>query len=169
MTLISIDVESDGPCPGIYNLISIGAVSVEDLKNRFYCEVAPITYNYNPEALAISKLTRNQHLEFPDPEQEIKKFYEWLKSFNQPVMISDNPAFDWQFVNYYLHKFCGENPLGFSARRIGDIYCGVVRDLRANYKWKRFRKTKHSHNALDDAVGNAEAFIEICKREWLNK
>lgn len=77
-------------------------------------------------------------------------------------MVSDNPAFDWQFVNYYLHRYAGRNPMGWSARRIGDLYCGLHRDVRAS--WKHLRKTRHDHNPLNDARGNAEALIAILEQ-----
>ncbi len=57
--------------------------------------------------------------------------------------------------------YLGRNIFGFSARRIGDLYCGVVKDSRA--KWKHLRKTTHTHNPVDDAKGNAEALLEIEK------
>lgn len=31
--------------------------------------------------------------------------------------------------------------------------------------FKEFRVTKHTHNALDDAIGNAEALLTISKNE----
>ena len=42
--------------------------------------------------------------------------------------LADNFAFDWQFINYYFHRFLGRNPFGFSGRRIGDLYAGLVKD-----------------------------------------
>lgn len=162
MRFVSVDVEADGACPGIYNLISIGAKVVGEDKS-FYAEMSPLTDNFDPKALLVCGFTREEQMTLPSPERAIKNFYSWVKGLGRVTLISDNPAFDWQFVNYYLIKFCGDNPFGFSARRIGDIYCGLKRDLSANREWKRLRKTKHSHNALDDAKGNAEAFEEILK------
>jgi hypothetical protein len=63
-------------------------------------------------------------------------------------------------MNYYFHKYTGNNPMGFSARRIGDLYCGLVKDAGANRDWKqKYRITKHTHNPVDDAKGNAEAIL----------
>jgi hypothetical protein len=77
------------------------------------------------------------------------------------VFWSDNPAFDWQFINYYLIDYVGVNPFGYSARRIGDLYSGRLGRLSAHTEWKRMRQTKHSHNPVDDARGNAEALASI--------
>jgi hypothetical protein len=53
----------------------------------------------------------------------------------------------------------GRNPFGWSSRRIGDIYCGFKNDMYAN--WKYLRDTKHTHNPVDDAKGNAEAILKM--------
>ena len=78
------------------------------------------------------------------------------------TFISDNNGFDWQFINYYFHQCCGENPFGFSSRRITDLYAGFKKSTRVPAKeWKQLRKTKHTHNPLDDARGNAEALLQM--------
>ena len=66
--------------------------------------------------------------------------------------------------NAKFHKYCNRNPLGWSARRIGDLYCGLVKDAGKNHEWKKkYRKTKHDHNPVNDAKGNAEALIAMQK------
>lgn len=162
MSFIVVDVEADGPYPGDYSMVSFGAVVVEPtLTKTFYGEVKPISELWKPDALAISGVKREDHEKFPIPEETMSKFVEWIKSVSKghPVFISDNPCFDWQFINYYLHKYAGNNPFGFSGRRIGDMYCGLVNDAYA--KWKHLRKTKHTHHPVDDAKGNAEALLHM--------
>ncbi len=60
-------------------------------------------------------------------------------------------------INYYFHRFLGRNPFGFSGRRIGDLYAGLVKDASKATEWKKYRVTAHTHNPVDDAKGNAEA------------
>jgi len=91
-------------------------------------------------------------------------FAQWLSRYSKgrPVFFSDNPAFDWQWINWYFHMYIGKNPFGFSARRIGDLYCGMKMDVGLNSEWKRlFRKTKHDHNPVNDAKGNAEGLLAM--------
>jgi DNA polymerase III epsilon subunit-like protein len=165
VSYIVVDVESDGPCPGLYSMVSFGAVVVSPaLNDTFYGQTRPISDKWMPEALAISGITREQHAAYPHPFETMKAFREWLRyaSKGKPTFISDNPAFDWQFINYYFHLYLSENPFGFSARRIGDLYCGMVKDAGQNKEWKRrFRITKHTHHPVDDAKGNAEALLEM--------
>lgn len=162
MSLYIVDVESDGPAPGLYSMVCFGAVKLSDeLDETFYGQTRPITDAFVPEALAISGFSRADHEGFDDPEPVMKAFAEWVTSTSngRPVFISDNPAFDWQFINYYLHRFVGSNPFGFSARRIGDLYCGM--QMNAYAGWKHLRKTTHDHHPVNDAKGNAEALLEM--------
>ena len=163
MSLFSGDVESDAQSPAVGSMVSFGLVKVSDPKVTFYGKVRPICSTWEPEALAVSGFSREEHEEFDDPKEVMEKMVKWLEENNEngrPQFISDNPAFDWQFINYYCWKYLNYNPFGHSARRIGDLYCGLVKDGRKNYEWKKkYRKTKHTHNPVDDSTGNAEALI----------
>ena len=162
MSLFSVDVESDAQSPAVGSMVSFGAVKVSDPTVTFYGKVKPISLDFSPEALAISGFSREEHEGFDDPMEVMQAFNVWLgeNSDGRPIFISDNPAFDWQWINFYFHRYIGDNPFGFSARRIGDLYCGLVKDARKNRDWKGlYRKTKHSHNPVDDAKGNAEAIV----------
>jgi len=158
MSLVVVDVESDGPVPGKYSMVCLGAVVVEpSLSRTFYGRTRPISELWLPEALAVSGFRREDHLGFDDPREVMARFAAWLKesSRGRPVFCSDNLAYDWQFVNWYFHQYLGENPFGWSGRRIGDLYCGMVKDGYAT--WKHLRKTPHDHDPVIDAKGNAEA------------
>jgi hypothetical protein len=99
--------------------------------------------------------------------ETFEAFKLWLKQVapDGPIFISDNPAYDWQWINYYFWKYLGANPFGHSARRIGDFYAGLVGDFHAISRWKKLRVTKHDHNPVHDALGNAEAFRRIMNGE----
>lgn len=162
MSLIVVDVESDGPIPPEYSMVCFGAVVVDESLNKtFYGRTKPISIKYQDDALKISGFSREQHETFDDPYKVMMNFAYWLKtnSVGRPVFISDNPCYDWQWINYYFHYFIGENPFGYSGRRIGDLYCGLVKDTRA--KWKHLRKTIHDHNPVNDAKGNAEVILQM--------
>ncbi len=165
MSLIVVDVESDGPIPGKYSMVCFGAVVVEPtLSKTFMGKTKPISELWNPEALAISGFSREDHNTFADPKEVMESFANWIKFYSKgsPVFISDNPAYDWQFINYYFHYYLGKNPFGYSARRIGDLYCGMVKDAYA--KWKFLRGDfPHNHDPVSDARGNANALLELKK------
>lgn len=167
MPLIVVDCEADGPIPHRFSLVSFGAVVLEpSLDRTFYGRCAPISEQWIPEALAVSGISREEHEKYPDSAKTMEKFAAWLSTIKggRPVFISDNPAFDWQWINYYFHEFHGANPFGFSARRIGDFAAGLERDWYAASKWKSLRQTPHTHNPVDDALGNAEALLTLMER-----
>tara|TARA_R110000822_G_scaffold3924_3_gene16687 strand:+ start:1075 stop:1614 length:540 start_codon:yes stop_codon:yes gene_type:complete len=166
MSYFFVDVEADGPCPGLYSMVSFGAVKYTHddltLNTTFYGKTRPLTTNYNLEALKISCPDRKTHESYDQPAVVMGEFNKWVSDNNtgsRPIFMSDNPAFDWQWINYYFHITIGSTPFGYSARRIGDVYCGAMGNMRA--KWKHLRQTPHDHNPVNDAKGNAEAFRVI--------
>ena len=163
---VMVDVESDGPVPGLYSMVSMGAVIVErNLDRTFYAQMSPISSTYQEEALKVSGFTREQTLGFEIASFAMIKFDNWIRENNLAkncIFISDNNGFDWGFVNYYCWKYLGYNPFGFSSRNLNDLYKGLNKDMFASFKF--LRTTKHTHNALDDAMGNAGALIKICDK-----
>lgn len=157
-----IDIESDGPIPGDYSMVSFGAVVVKpELNTSFYGQLKPISDKWIPEALAVSGHSREDTLQFEAPKTVMANFHAWLKenSKGKPLFFSDNNGFDWQFINWYFHHFLGENPFGHSSTNLGSLYKGLQKDMFVNFK--HLRKTKHTHHPVDDAIGNAEALLAM--------
>jgi len=159
---VMVDIESDGPIPGDYSMICFGAIIVEpELKRTFYGKLRPISEEFIPDALAVSGFTREECLSFDDPKLVMRRFHDWLTTSCQgrKLFVSDNNGFDWQFINWYFHHFLGENPFGFSSTNLGSLYKGLQQDMFVNFK--HLRRTKHTHNPVDDARGNAEALLHM--------
>jgi len=161
MSWFVVDVESDGPFLGEHSMVCFGAVKIDpDLKTTFYDKVKPISEKFQPETLAISGFTREQHLTFDEIRPVMTSFRSWVLGNNKsgrPVLFSDNVAYDHAWINYYFNLADLENPFGYSGRRIGDIISGLEHDLY--FRWKKYRTTMHTHNPVDDAKGNAEALL----------
>ena len=162
MSYIMVDVEADGPIPGDYSMVCFGAVLVQEpLTNTFYGRLKPISEEWHPQALAVSGFSREETLAFDDPKTVMEDFALWVKkkSKGRPIFISDNNGFDWQFINWYFWHFTGGNPFGHSSVNLGSLYKGTVNDMSQNFK--HLRKTRHTHNPVDDAMGNAEALLQM--------
>lgn len=165
---VSVDVETAGPIPGEYSLLSIGACLVDDDNEAFECEIQPINGNFVPEALAVTGLSL-EHLKqigLP-PTKAMRQFADWSKSRirggGSLVFVGFNAAFDWSFVNYYFYKYLGENPFGFAALDIKSLYMGVTggdwADTRSSKMNSALKpRLAGSHNALEDARYQAELF-----------
>ena len=171
---ISIDVETAGPVPGEYSMLSIGACAVADSSATFACEFKPINDRFVPEALKVSGLSLDRlQREGTEPEAAMRRFGAWIDEVAgdaTPVFVGFNAPFDWSFVNYYFHKFTGENPFGFTALDIKALWMGVSgctwADTRSSRIAEEINPQLHGdHDALHDALYQAELFRLIRSRE----
>jgi hypothetical protein len=148
------------------DIISLGAVVIEPSLDRTFRspDMRPIFDEYSQDAYASIGYDRDKHLNAAASlEEGFAQFHNWLASLGDErhTLVSDNPAFDWQWINFGFHYTLGKNPLGFSARRIGDMWAGMRNRENDARSWKKYRKTRHTHDPLDDALGNAEAYLKI--------
>lgn len=161
---VVVDIEADGPAPGIYSMVSFGAIIVEPgLTRTFYGQLKPISDKWIPDALAVSGHSREETLKFRDGYDVMLEFDFWLKDNidGRPILWSDNNGFDAAFINYYFHKYLERNPFGWSSANIGSFYKGIKNDLYA--RPNKLRDTVHTHHPVDDARGNAEALLKMLK------
>jgi hypothetical protein len=160
--LIFVDCEATGPCPcpeRDWVLTEFGAVDYVTHKtfHGILRESRP-----SPSNPAIAELTG---VEF-DVVAVFKSFERWLDDLGsgRPIFVSDNPAFDFQWINHEFWHTLNRNPFGHSGRRISDFYAGTKGDFFQTQTWKEWRKTPHDHNPVHDAMGNVEAFETILER-----
>ena len=167
---ISVDIEAAGPIPGEYSMLSLGACLVGAPSISFYAELRPISERFIPEALAVGGLSlEHLALEGRDPDEAIAAFRRWIlntAATRKPVFVGFNASFDWQFVNWYFHKYLGENPFGIGALDIKAYYMGLIGcgwgETSSSRLQPRFQPTRAlTHNALDDATSQAEIFEKL--------
>src|SRR5882724_9615951 len=120
MSLIFVDCEAYGGCPRTGQLTEFGAV---EYKSR--ASFHGVVVHSRPSA---ANPAVPEPIEAVDLNRERKVFQDfatWLSKFEgRPVMVSDNPAFDYQWINDGFWRHLGHNPFGHSARRISDFYAG---------------------------------------------
>lgn len=169
----ALDVEADGPCPGLFSMVSFAVVPVDEPEAAFYSTMAPISERWIPEALAVSGFSREECLAFEPALTVMGRFRQWAHDLIsadgdlclvRPVLISDNPGFDAGFLTYYCEWAGFANPFGHSCRRLGDLCAGMQGRLNGTRDWKRWTRTPHTHNALDDAKGIAEGWAAVLER-----
>lgn len=164
----ALDVEADGPCPGLYSMVSFAVVPVEAPDDSFYSTLAPLGSRWQPEALAVSGFTREQQLGFDDAGTVMTRFQVWatrqLEGPDRAQLVSDNPGFDLGFLTHACEWAGFANPFGHSCRRIGDLCAGFRRNVRGTRDWKRWTRTPHTHCALDDAKAVAEGWLALLER-----
>jgi len=168
---VSVDVETAGPNPSHYSLLSIGACLVADPQRTFYVELRPVNDDATPDALAVSGLSLEQLAEHGLPPAEaMARFEAWLAAEvppdQPPILVAFNAPFDWMFVNDYFHRFLGRNPFGHTALDLKAFYMGLtgadwpettMRYVAARYLGGR----QLTHHALCDAQDQAELFQKM--------
>jgi DNA polymerase III epsilon subunit-like protein len=168
---IVVDVETSGPEPCGYSMLSIGACNITKPQETIYLELKPDSQNFIKEALDVSDLSLEKLADSGLPPSEaMQAFADWVKRINKdnkpPVFTAFNAAFDWMFVNTYFHRYLGYNPFGYKALDIKSCFMGL--------RHTRFDLTSHkalcdyfqicidlSHHALEDAINEAKIFKAI--------
>lgn len=164
---ISVDVETSGPSPDTYSLLSIGAVLVEHTDETFYIELKPDREGFVTEALQVCGLSLERLTsEGVDAGRAMLRFAEWLTRVSngqRPVFVAYNAPFDWMFVSTYFHRYVGTNPFGHSALDMKALYMGLVGtpwgEISHSAIASRFRvREALTHHALADAKDQALLF-----------
>lgn len=168
---VSVDIETAGPNPSQYSLLTIGACTLDDRPRTFYVELQPVNDKMTPEAFAIHHLDlkrlANKGL---SPAKAMKSFEDWLASETpqgkQPVFVSFEAPFEWMFVNDYFHRYLGKNPFGASALDIKAFFMGMsgVKWTQTSMQTLLTRYLNHeeiTHHALRDALDQAEIFAKM--------
>jgi ribonuclease T len=186
-TWISVDTETSGPAPGVASLISIGAAVVGRPDQTFYVELRPVPgMGWSEGAEAVHGLSR-EHLAAHglDPHEAMTGFANWIAALPsvaagaRPIFLEFN-TFDWAFVLDYFWRFYGSCPFGISGFDTKSAYFGLTYPGTSTFgetvksviyaRNGQLSTTPHSHNALDDALGQAElmaAMLEQAKRGTL--
>ena len=84
-----MDVEADGPIPGDFSMVALGAVIIEpSLQKTFYARLHPISEKWMPDSLKICGFSREQTLRFERPQSVLRHFAQWLSVAGGKIFIS---------------------------------------------------------------------------------
>lgn len=170
---IAVDVEADGPIPGLYSMLSLGMAVVGRPDLRFYTEIRPISQEFEPAALAVSGLDRDRLLrEAPAAEDAMAAAAAWihgLRREGRPVFLAGPAVFDGMYVHWYFVRFLGRSPFNASGAGIDlrSYWMGLTGD-----EWVSTRKSvikqklrleglPHTHHAGEDAAELAAVFEAV--------
>lgn len=154
---IFVDVEAVGVSPARGTMTEFGAVHEQSLQT-FH----GVLYEGTPDPENPAKPIVGKQVD--TDENVASRFSTWLHEVGgneRPVFVSDNVAYDWMWIAGMFDRGGFINPFGHSGRRISDFWAGLNHNWGETQSWKRFRKTRHDHNPVNDAMGNVEAFQEI--------
>ena len=182
----SADVETDGPIPGPFSILSFALVYAGSFDGRhfqrpdnyaqtLYKELKPISENFEPEALQINGLDRARLcLEGEPPEKAMTEVSRWVKGIAgtaEPVLVAYPLSFDWSWLYWYFIRFSADgSPFAYS--RCFDIKTALAVKAaipiseagRSRIDPRLRSRHPHTHHAIDDAIAQAEIFANVF--EW---
>lgn len=182
---ISLDIETDGPAPGVNSMLALGAVAIKPEEGGEWSEVGewykkfqtiprswphPDTMRWwesQPEAWKEVMKDREA------PDVAIADFIGWLEGeFGKYKLIAIGwpIAFDFAFVNYYCHAYIGRNPLGFAGLDIRSYINGLMHQVEyygldeaalRQVAGDIDREGLRPHVAVDDAIEQGRLFMSV--------
>lgn len=184
----SADIETDGPIPGPYSMLSFALVYAgafdgttfykpANYSERFYVELQPISEQFQEEALLVNGLDRAALArEGHTPIDAMTSAARWVREVagaSEPVFVAYPLGFDWSWLYWYFVKFSqDESPFGYS--KCFDIKTAIALKLgrtisnagRQKLPYNFQSAFSHTHHALDDAVEQAEIFAKLFTTEF---
>jgi len=190
---LSIDIEADGPVPGLNSMLSFGVAAftltskdprkpidtfeanLEVLSDVAYREWPLNCASENtmkwwatqPEAWEACR--QNQR----DPWEVMPEFVDWCRNLPGKLVVVGYPVtFDFMFLHWYTIVFGGLRdgercPFGFSGLDIKtlaaekmDVPFRMATKRRMPKRWFR-GAPPHTHEALDDAIGQGVLFVNM--------
>jgi hypothetical protein len=173
--IISVDVEADGPCPGINSMLQLGAVFYapdgtelrrlsENLELLDGATPDPATMKWWAEqykkrpGLWASTRTHTKH-----PSEVMELFQDSVRTECKnhklsPLVVTYPGGFDFIYLYYYLVRFCGQSCVGFSCFDMKSAAVPILKlpfrmCTKRNFPNEWFNpKLPHTHSAIDDAL-----------------
>lgn len=179
----SADVETDGPIPGPFSMLSFAIVYAgsfdgdhftrpADYGRFIYKEIKPISREYEEEALRINGLDRDRLcVEGEEPSTAMTETARWIRRVSgdaRPVLIAYPLSFDWTWLYWYFVRFSSDgSPFGYS--QCFDIKTAfavkakipISEAGRSHLPPVLASRHRNTHHALDDAIAQADIFVNL--------
>ena len=167
---LSTDIEADGPIPGPHSMLSFASAAL-----RASGEIVA-TYSANLELLpgatadpktaefwsknaaAYQETRRGTRA----AEVVMPEYVAWVEGLpGKPVLVAYPVTFDFMFVYWYMIRFAGRSPFSHSGLDIKTFAMAMLgrpyrECTKKNMPRDWFPPGKHTHVALDDAIGSDE-------------
>ena len=182
----SADVETDGPIPGPFSMLSFALVYAgaydgshfkkpANFSQHFYAEIKPISNDFDQEALRVNGIDRDRLIrEGESPDVVMRRASQWIQQVagtGKPVLVAYPLSFDWSWLYWYFIRFSSQSPFNYS--RCFDIktafaikaHLPIADAGRSRLKSTLRPPRSHTHHALDDAIEQAEIFANVFQWE----
>lgn len=184
---VSVDIEANGPIPGPYSMLSLGAAAFSISKTTYEAKLID-TFSVNLQLLEGAKVNQETEkwwnssdknkaayaatrIDTKGPNLAMHEFVEWVNKLAaetnvKPVFVAYPAGYDWIWTYWYMINFGCESPFSFSALDIKtasmwSMKCGYRSATKRNMPKHWFSKSKHTHVAIDDAIEQGELFCNM--------
>lgn len=181
---ISIDIEADGPAPGLNNMLSFGAAAFDLYSAEPRTPLGTFQANLEllpgvtPSAATMSFWARNPEAwaacrtDPQDPKVVMPQFLKWCEGYGKPTLIGYPVTFDFGFISWYTHAFGGlvdgVDPCfgfqGLDIKTLAAFKLGIPfrQATKRNMPKSWFEGTpKHNHIAITDAIEQGILFVNM--------
>ena len=173
----SVDLETNGPIPGDFSMLSLGAAAFTptgtllstfsaNLKLLSGARECPDTMKFWSENQEAYNLTRQ---DMRDPKLALEQFVNWVNGHSgKPVCVCYPAGFDFTWLYYYMVHFGLKSPFSFSALDIKTFAMAVMKteyrqSTKKNMPKHWFPDDPHTHIAVDDAIEQGKLFCNMLK------
>jgi hypothetical protein len=179
----SADVETDGPIPGPYSMLSFALVYAGsfdgsayekpvDWRTRFRAELRPISEEFQPDALAVNRIDRERlKAQGEDPVSVMTRATDWVRQVaggRRPILVAYPLSFDWTWLYWYFVRFSSVgspfNHSGCYDLKTAYAVKGhrpIARSGRDQLLLELRSAREHTHDPIDDAIEQAEIFAKL--------
>jgi hypothetical protein len=174
---VSTDIETDGPIPGPYSMLSIGSAAYsadKELLDTFSANLETLpgagTHPSNMGFWATQPVAWAAcRRDLEAPEAAMRRYLAWLKTLpGTPVFVAWPAGFDFAFVNWYLIRYTDQRPFMHNAidmktyamAALGKDFSATTKDTIPK-RW--FDDLPHTHIALEDAIEQGALFCNMLK------
>ncbi|MFM7202252.1 MAG: 3'-5' exonuclease [Myxococcota bacterium] len=189
MPFISVDIEASGPIPGVYDMLSFGAVRVrhEDglyipSNDEIYLELRPEYGGVDAGAMRVNKMDLEQlKLEGLGQIEAASRIRAWAlegaSRTDPPVFVGYCANFDWAFVNDLFIRTGVDNPFGYKALDIRALAMGILGVPWLNLNQETILPALGllplsealAHNALADARHQAYMLCKLLSKAGMSE
>lgn len=153
--MLVLDIEASGTEAHKHSIVSIGALDLDNPKNRFYmeCHVWDGAHIMD-DALAVNGFTREQITDKSKPSEAdlVHEFKQWSESVQNRTIAGQNPSFDRDFLKYAAER-AGHTDWPFAHRTL-DVHTMAYMHMISRGMQP---PVKNNRSAL-----NLDAVLEYC-------
>jgi hypothetical protein len=179
---VSADIEANGPCPGLFSMLSFGLAAftlekqlvgtftrnLEVLPEADVDERTTLWWARNENAAAYRK-SRESLVTPHDAMVACKAWLAEMRRFGRPVICGAPSGFDFTFIYYYFQRELGGSPVGFASLDLRSYAAAVMKRQYRQVGKRQFppewidEGLPHTHVALDDAMEQGCILINMIR------